>query len=337
MPPHPDSPRKPLRVLTNFARFPEQWALSNGWSGTSKIVHAFQDFVDSLAECDVVLVNCELSLTYRLCLYFAILPWKRKPLLVADLVLSYPESRSARFKTAFKRAILRRVDHFINYFKYSEGYGRFYGITADKSSFVHFKSNLRYRQETVANPDGEYVLCLGRSRRDYDTFFHAVEKLPYPAAIPRPNFAQLREHGSRFTRQMTELPPGLQLLDDDGTQQAMMRMIAGAKVVALPIIPNTFQLAGVSVCLDAMLLGKCVILTEGAGVIDALTDEALFAHVSDADALAAQIRAAWEDDNLRLSTARKGYEHAVSVGGEPELFERILGAVTNWMGSTARR
>ena len=54
--------------------------------------------------------------------------------------------------------------------------------------------------------DGQYVLCFGQSMRDFDTFFDAVERLPYAAAITRPDLARLRLHGSRFSRSLDQLP-----------------------------------------------------------------------------------------------------------------------------------
>jgi glycosyltransferase involved in cell wall biosynthesis len=327
---NPDSERPPLRILTNFERFPESWTVPEGEHGTARIARTFDEFVNGLGAADVLLLNGDVALVYRLCLYFALFPWKRRTLIAVDLVLGYPDTPLARLQCVVKKALLRGVDHFINYFKYSDGYARFYGITSARSSFVHFKPNIRHRHETVPVYDGEYVLCFGRSRRDYDTFFRAVAELPFPAAIPEPNFAQLNANGSRFTYRLDRLPPNVTLLKDDKTPEAMIRAISGARIVALPIVKNNL-LAGVSVYLDAMLLGKCVIITEGAGSSDVLTDEALFVSAGDAAMLARTIRLAWEDDELRLRTARSGYRHAASLGGEPELRLRILNAITGWL------
>jgi glycosyltransferase involved in cell wall biosynthesis len=332
MRPNPDSERAPLRILTNFERFPESWTLSGGEHGTATIARTFDEFVNGLGTADVLLLNGDLALVYRLCFYFAVRPWRRKAFIVVDLVLGYPETASARLQCVVKKALLRRVNHFINYFKHSAGYARFYGITPERSSFVHFKPNIRHRYDTVPVYDGEYVLCFGRSRRDYDTFFRAVAELPFPAAIPEPDFAQLNSNGSKFSYQLDRLPPNVTLLKDDKTPEAMIRTIVGAKIVALPIVKNNL-LAGVSVYLDAMLLGKCVIITEGAGISDVLTNEALFVPAGDAARLARTIRLAWENDELRLRTAQSGYRHAASLGGESELRLRILNALAAWMRS----
>jgi glycosyltransferase involved in cell wall biosynthesis len=331
MSPNPDPAPGSLRILTNFERFPLRWTVSTGASGTARMVHQYGEFLQLLPESDLVLVNCDVPLALKLCARGAMFPWKHKPLVAVDLVLSRPETAAAHAACVFKKALLRRVDHFINYFKTSEGYAQFYGITPARSSFIPFKPNLRHRYDTQADPDGEYVLCFGRSRRDYDTFFRAIARLPYPAAIPRPNLNDLRAHGSHFTFSLDRLPAQLKLLDDDGSAEAMIRIIRGARIVALPIVPNNL-LAGVGVYLNAMLLGKCVIITEGAGANDVLTEEALFVPAGDPEKLAHMIERAWNDTDLRLRTAQNGYRHALSLGGEPELFQRVLEAVMAWMG-----
>ncbi len=256
--------------------------------------------------------------------------------MAVDLVLSKPEGIWRRALTVGKKALLARVDHFVNYFRSSEGYAKYYGITPERSSFVHFKPNIRYRHQAEPKPGGEYVLSFGRSRRDYDTFFRAVAQLPYPAAIPSPNLKSLRGHGSRFTYDLDRLPPQVRILEDDGSEESMIRIIQGAKIVALPMLASNL-LAGVGVYLNAMLLGKCVVITAGAGVTDVLSDEALFVPPEDPDRLAAAIRAAWEDDALRHRTAQKGYRHALSLGGEPELRQRVLENVFKWMRSRGAR
>jgi glycosyltransferase involved in cell wall biosynthesis len=84
------------------------------------------------------------------------------------------------------------------------------------------------------------------------------------------------------------------------------------------------------VALNAMLLGKCVIASEGPGLSDVLSDEILKVPPEDPAALAAVIARAWEDDELRGRTAASGFRYALSLGGEPELYRRILKQVVAW-------
>jgi glycosyltransferase involved in cell wall biosynthesis len=321
-----------MRVLTNLERCSEHWSVSTSQSGTACILRTFGEFRREASRCDLILIDGDLALILRLGAYFLLFPWRRKPLVAVDLVLGKPITPLSRAGALIKRLLLSQVGHFVNYFRVSEGYAKYYGISPARSSFVHFKPNLRFRHESQPNPDGEYVLCFGRSRRDYDTFFKAVEMLPYPAAIPKPDFAVLALHGSRFTRRLEELPTQVQVLDDDGSQESMVRVIKGAKIVALPMVASNL-LAGVGVYLNAMYLGKCVVITAGAGASDVLTDEAVFVPPEDPHALAQAIRRVWEDNDLRRRIAGRSYQHAMSLGGEPELRQRIFEAALKWYNS----
>ncbi len=320
-----------MLIVTNFERFEAEWRLPSGESGSSVAASSLAEFRRQLPRADLALINGDIGLVVRLCVYFLIFPWRRKPIVAVDLVLRQPTNWKTRMTAALKALLLSRVDHFIHYFRDLDGYARYYGITASRSSFVAFKPNLRYRYQPPASlPEGEYVLCLGRSQRDYDTFFEAMERLPYPAAIPSPDYAALRSHSSRFSRALDRLPVNVRLLDDDGSQQAMIRAIEGAKIVALPILRSTLAASGISMYLNAMLLGRPVVISAGPGVSDLLREEAVIVRPEDPTALAEAIRGLWEDGDLRSRVAATGRRYALELGGEPELRLRILEAVTAW-------
>jgi glycosyltransferase involved in cell wall biosynthesis len=311
-------------ILTNFERFPESWTVASGESGRAEMLTSFRQFAARAKDCDAVVINCDVGLTLKLCALFTVCPWRRKPIVAVDLVLRRPETVWTRVFTPLKRLLFARVWLFIHYFKDLGSYQKFFGIGPDRSLFTPFKPNIRYHYDVPPSPDGEYVLCFGRSLRDYDTFFDAVERLPYPAAVPQPNFAQLRGNQSRFTRPLSKLPKNVRLLDDDGTPDSLVRVLVGARLVVLPILKSSL-LAGIGTYLNAMLMRKCVIISAGPGASDVLTEgQALFVPPEDAAALAAAIRNAWEDDAVREKTAEAGYRYALGLGGEPELRQRIL-------------
>jgi glycosyltransferase involved in cell wall biosynthesis len=322
-----------MRVVTNFERFEPQWD-----GGSSQYAQTFPEFRRLLHCADIALVNGDIDLILKLCAWFLIAPWQRKPIVAVDVVLRKPRTSKARIIARAKAVLLRRVDHFIHYFRDLDGYAREYGITSARSSYVAFKPNVRYRyQPGPDQPAGEYVLCLGRSQRDYDTFFDAMDLLPYPAAIPKPDFADLETHASRFTRTLDRLPPNVRVFDDDGSQQALIRAIEGAKLVVLPILRATLAASGISVYLNAMLLGRAVVISAGPGVSDLLTDQAVIVPPEDPRALADAIRRVWEDDALRARVAETGRQYALSLGGEPELRRRIIQAVEEWLKREPRR
>lgn len=320
----------PIHICTNFPRFPATWSVATGESGTARVTASFEELAGALPSADLVLINGDVSLALKLCRHYLLHPGSRRPTVAADLVLRRPSSAAGYGAALVKRFLLGRVDHFIHYFKQLDGYERLYGIGPARSSFIHFKPNLRYRYDPAALVEGDYVLCFGRSQRDYDTFFAAMEQLPYPGAVPRPNLDDLRVHCSRFTRRLDQLPPNVRLLDDDGSQESMIRIIENARLVALPILASTMAASGIGVYLNSMLLGKCVIISSTPGASDILTDQALFVPPEDPAALAARIREAWEDGELRRKTAEAGRQHALSLGGEPELRQRTLERAVAW-------
>jgi glycosyltransferase involved in cell wall biosynthesis len=324
-----------LRILTNFERFPATWSVPGGQAGTSALAKTIDSFRARTAETDLFLINGDVELVYRLAGARLRNRAGRIPLVAVDLVLRRPSTLKARASAFGKKMLLKRVDHFINYFRASEGYARFFGITPERSSWTHFKPNLRYRYEPSGNNEGRYVLCFGRSQRDYDTFFRAMATLPYPGAIPNPDFAGLKANNSRFTYPLDQLPKNVELLEDDGSQAKLIEILEGARLVVLPILATSL-LAGVSVYLNAMLLNKCVIISKGPGVSDVLTPEqAILVPPERPEAVARAIQMAWEDEGLRNSTAAAGHAHALSLGGEPELFQRILDLTMAWYSRRA--
>jgi glycosyltransferase involved in cell wall biosynthesis len=312
------------RIVTNFERFEPTWTCG-AETGEAVQARTFDEFLREFPRCDLILINGDIAVTLRLCAHFLMFPWKRKPIVAVDLVLRRPRTFQARAAAVVKRLLLSRVDHFIHYFKNLDGYSSCYGITRGRSSFVPFKPNLRYRYKPRADlPEGEYVLCLGRSQRDYDTFFEAMEGLPFPGAIPAPDFAALREHDSRFTWPLDRLPANVRVLDDDGSQQNMIRAIEGAKIVALPVLRSTLAASGISVYLNAMFLGRPVVISNGPGVSDVLTHQAVMVPPEDPKSLRDAIARVWSDAELRARLADSGRNYALSLGGEPELRARVL-------------
>jgi glycosyltransferase involved in cell wall biosynthesis len=326
-----------LRILTNIERFPPTWRSSAGVAGTARIAQSPWEFVAQAPDCDVILIDCDPALTLKISALFLIFWFRRKPIVALDLVLRRPTTGKAKLATKLKKLFLSRVDYFIHYFRQLDHFQKYFGIGPERSGYVPFKSNIKGRCAYTPKFDGEYILCFGSSERDFDTFIRVVGQLPYPAAIPRPNFSVLRMHSSKFTVPLTDLPPNLQLLENDGSLEASVRIMENAKMVVLPIVPERIGASGIGTYLTAMVLGKCVIVTEGPGATDVLTDQALFVPPGDAQALADMIRLVWEDRGLRERVARSGNRYAESCGGIPELRQRVLDKIVERFGSGAAK
>ena len=142
--------------------------------------------------------------------------------------------------------------------------------------------------------------------------------------------AGLRAHHARFTRPPGGLPPNVRILDDDGSEPSQIRILGNAKIVVLPILKASLVASGISTCLNAMQLGKCVIGSEGPGMSDIFQDEIIAVPPEDPVALAAAIKRAWEDEVLRSRTGHAGHLYALKAGGETELYQRIINCTVLW-------
>jgi len=318
--------RHGMLILTNFQRFPEAWRSSTGQTGQALMLRTAWEFFRHSREADLVIINVDIQLAMKLAVLYLLFPFRRRPILANDVLLRTPATLKARWTLPIKRFLFSRIDHFSLYAPTLDGYQKYFGIGPDRASYVRFKPNVRFRYEYKVGPDGDYVLCFGRSERDYDTFFAAMEKLPdVPAAIPPPNFAAFKKHTSRFSRDVGQLPANVRVLEDDGSMESLIRIIENARLVVLPMLARKIAPAGIGTYLNAMVMGKCVITSHGVGTTDVLIEgEALLVPPEDPEALAAMIRRAWDDRELRERTAAIGQKYAEACGGEPDLRQRVL-------------
>jgi glycosyltransferase involved in cell wall biosynthesis len=325
-----------MHIVTNLRRFPETWRTKTGHSGTAKLASTTKEFLKEIPNADLFLINSDPKVVLEL----SALSFVRRmpPIVALDPTLRRPQpTMSGRMKGLVKKFLFKRVSHFIHYFTDLSDYNRYFGIGPDRSSFVPFKPNIRYRYEVEQNPDGAYALCFGRSLRDYDTFLDAMEQVSCPGAITEPNFAHLKAHGGRFTRPLDKLPANVSILPDDGTPESLLRLISGAKLIVLPILKGSPCASGIGTYLNSMYMKKCVIISEGIGSSDVLTSgQALLFPPEDPVALAKVIQMAWDDDELRLRTAETGFRYADSLGGEPEMRQRTLEKTMEWYSSRKR-
>ena len=104
--------------------------------------------------------------------------------------------------------------------------------------------------------------------------------------------------------------------------------MAGSRLVVIPIIPKVTTQAGIAVYLQAMALGKCVIVSSGLGVGDVLDgNEAWIVEAGNPEKLQEAIRTAWNDPELRNRYGQTARSYALPLGGEDDLRRRILEAL----------
>jgi glycosyltransferase involved in cell wall biosynthesis len=215
------------------------------------------------------------------------------------------------------------VDKFILYFKNTAGYERLYGISSTKIDYVPFKVN-GWDEGCFppTSPEGDYVLCAGRTLRDVKTFVAAMEIAGCPGLLLQQQDKEMQAHGTTpFTG---NLPPNLRLaLHEGGDLATFLQFIAAAKLVVIPRFKHDIASTGISTYLMAMGLGKCVILSRGPGAEDLLKDEALLVEPQNVPALAQAIREMWDDDDRRKQIADAGKRYADQCQGSRRLAQDI--------------
>jgi glycosyltransferase involved in cell wall biosynthesis len=318
---------RPLRVLSNI---PELDRLAAG----TQIVHrylgdnartlsAFRAFFLSFRH-DVLLLDGGEPYLWLLCLLRCLWPFTGCRFVSLDIMFVKPITWKQRLAARVQRFLLKRVDHFIHYFKDLDGYSRYFRITPERSSYVPFKVNswdgIPPADELSA--DGEYIFTGGRSLRDLDTFLAALRLVKYPAVLLYHDRALMEQNGTPLS--LEGLPENVRAVEDDGSMASWLEQMRRAKLVVLTTLPSSIRAIGVSSYLVAMALKKCVVMTDGPATHGVLTDEAILVPPGDPVALARAIEGAWEDPALRERTAAAGRRYAEALGGSERLLADVL-------------
>lgn len=253
-------------------------------------------------------------------------PSRRRKLVVVDMVLSVPTTRRDWRVVFLRRKLMAAVDLFISYARSTRGIQDVYRIPESRFLYVPFKVNDWERIGTMEPGDEGYLLVAGQTRRDFPTFMRAIEDLAIPVRIVAPPQDVLSQHGSSL--RTNGWPQHVEFVQDARTPDTFLPQVAGARIVVLPILKKNITPSGIGVCLVAMALRKCVIVTEGP-VTDGLVDQgqAIVVPAGDPAALHDAIVAAWEDSELRTRTADLGFAYASSLGGEERLYGDLFDAV----------
>jgi glycosyltransferase involved in cell wall biosynthesis len=277
----------------------------------------------SVLNCDYALVNCSPADVLDLCLAKLLFPSLRGRIVAMDTVLPVPYVRTAVdwLKLGVKRLLFRQCHLFIEYFRDTRGYQRYYGMPASRFRYVPFKIN-RYEQVLCATTyDSGYIFCGGNTRRDFSTLIEAVRGLPIPVKIVTMSEKLIAAHGS--TLDTGNLPPNVEVVRHDGGDD-FIDYIAGARLVVLPIKRENISASGIGVCLASMALGKCMVISEGPAVTGVIPPgAAIVVPPENSQALRAAILRVHEDNLLRQTVAASGKAYALGLGGEEQLCRSV--------------
>jgi len=275
-------------------------------------------FISALRS-DHLLIDFNFSDVALFSLGLFLFPFHRCRITTLDFFVRDPSEKTKPFVSW----ALSRVSRFLVYFRDSSRLQALFRLPASKFCFVPFKINGYEIIRSLTPRDEGYVFSGGRSRRDFATFFQAVEPSGYPVKLFTGDSSALAPHGSSL--EGLTIPPNVEILNTESSAQAFLRTMAGARIVVIPLLRDSHTQAGIGVYIQAMALRKCVIISASLGVSDVLTEgQAAIVPAGDPSALRQAIEKLWNDDALREQYAEAGFRYASALGGEDDLARRLL-------------
>jgi glycosyltransferase involved in cell wall biosynthesis len=272
---------------------------------------------------DAVVLDNGYRYMMTFCFFKMLSPWRFK-LVLADFNLYAPETLASKAAAALKRIALKGVDRFAQLFKDTRGYHRLFGIDPARNRYLPFKVNgwEAGLDKYVADPcTGSYVICVGRTYRDHQTYIEAMRLCGLPGVLLVPPGGPEASY---------DLPPNLKLeIHSDGKSETFINWIKGAAVVVIPRFANAISPNGISTYLTAMGASRCVVVSRGPGVEDLLRGEAIPVCPEQPMCLAEAVESAWEDLELRRSVAQKGRQYAEKMQGERRYMSGLMQIVTD--------
>lgn len=173
-----------------------------------------------------------------------------------------------------------------------------FGVPLQKCTFVPFPADPSVTP--IDSPDEDFVYSGGWAHRDWPTLVQALARLPYRAVIATGSPVSVPPEAQG---RITVLP---MLSPEDGR-----KMMAKARVVVVSM-SDTKLPSGPLVLLDAMAMGKPVVVTRVNGTVDYARDRdnALTVSPQDADAMAKAIDELMTDQALRKRLAASAHRSA---------------------------
>lgn len=319
-----------VRVLSNSAMWQsERWnlavdKLSDKDSFPGAIQLAFQLLFKRRHYDAVYTVGVRQAQMYGL--LCAIFGTGNRPHIASEVLLD--EIRASSFPWRTKRTVRRfAFRNTARVIVFSEGervlYSQELRLPVDRVQFVPFHTNIL---QPGLTPLGDYGFAAGRSLRDYQTFFEAVDGLDFP-------FVVVADDASvRHLRKPVNVE-----LHCDVPRARYLELLEASRFVVVPLKAE-YRSTGQVVVLEAASLGKPVIASDVVGVRDYLIDNVngLLVPPGEADSLKQRIQALIADEALcrRLAVAaleRVEREHTFAA-----FAARCLEIISNCVSSSAK-
>jgi len=186
---------------------------------------------------------------------------------------------------------LERTDRTLVFSRAQERYLREeVGLDQTRVRFIWDKVDHRFFTPGAAQANRGYVLSVGREQRDYQTLVDAVRPLRIRCVIVAGSAWSHRALGSLTVPDHVELREGL-------SYPALRDLYRGARVVAVPVLPDVDYAAGVNGVLEAMSCARPVVVSDTPGLEGYVRngEDGRLVPAGDSESLRIVLQELWED------------------------------------------
>jgi glycosyltransferase involved in cell wall biosynthesis len=246
------------------------------------------------------------SLSEKLAIPLAVLLQTRKP----HVVIGHKLSSGLKTRVFNTWKLHQRFDHLICVSRAQSKYAIHHlGMSPDRVHFVYDKVDHQFFCPQPDVPEGDYILAVGQEQRDYQTLLRAVAgtglKLIVVASSPW-STSEINLAGDVHAEVRSRIP-----------YTELRALYAGARIVVVPLFDVDYA-AGVNAALEAMAMGKPLIISKTVGIEDYIVprETGLYAIPGSADDLRSTIQSLWEtpDERQRLgANARRAVEGGMNL------------------------
>jgi glycosyltransferase involved in cell wall biosynthesis len=139
------------------------------------------------------------------------------------------------------------------------------GIPADQMALIPYQVDVEFWRPRIAVQEERLICSAGLEFRDYATLLRATEGLDAQVVIGAASHWSKRRSGA----QLAHCPPNVRV--DAFDYLALRELYARSAIVVIPLEDTDFQ-AGVTTILEAMSMGKAVVVTHTQGQTDVVED-----------------------------------------------------------------
>ncbi len=259
-----------------------------------------------------VYTTCERA-SWIFALMQSLIPGRAKIHLQADLQWTPADERPRQsLKRALFRLGQRSISDIIVYSRsQAERYARYFPFAAAKFNPIPYHSTLFGRP--VQPGDGDYIFAGGDTGRDYRTLIEAARRLKYKTIIA----VLHRDHFSGV-----DIPANVSIASYP--KPRFLQLMANAAVVIVPLRKTLLHSGGHQTYLNAMALGKAVIVADDNGADEYISNgvSGMIVEPGDVDAMTDAIASLLDHPALRREMGVRAKETAARY--TPELFFRRI-------------